>query len=155
MSQFPIGYDVKGVQDITGMMCWNPVEERWERVSCASGNSGAINVTQGISASIFEYDDAINVPDNTLTTVLSHTNGAAIEERINFIQATGTADAEFHIVIDTVTKMKFRTSEQVRTMKIEFPPHILAVGSIIDVKVVHFDIGLLCDFNASLIGHRA
>jgi hypothetical protein len=112
------------------------------------GSSGSV------SSSIIARDVVSTVADNALTTILSYTNtGSTLW--LDKIVATGNVDGEYQVVIDTVTKFTFRTAEQQRTMDFLFPvPIKIGIGSIIDVKVTHFNASITGDFVASIAGHR-
>jgi hypothetical protein len=111
--------------------------------------AGALSV----NSSVLEYASASTVPANTLTTILTYTNTGSVLWLDQLI-ATGQDDAEYEIVINTVTKIKYRTSEQQRTMDIQFPiAQKIAINDVIDIKVTHWG-SATRDFDASLIGHK-
>lgn len=106
------------------------------------------------TTSILEYDDVTTIAANALTTILSYTVvGTAL--LVDQIIASGDVDAVYFLVVDGSIKAQYRTSEQDRTAKFNFPvAQKFSIGQVIDIKVIHYDTGDTSDFNATLIGHQ-
>ena len=106
------------------------------------------------ATSVLEYSEITIIADNVVTTIHTHTV-VSTDLMVDQIIASGTVDAEYRLVINGSTKAKYFTSEQDRTAKFNFPfPQKFIVGTVIDIKVVHFNTSVTGDFNASLIGHK-
>jgi hypothetical protein len=104
-------------------------------------------------SSVWQYNEVLTIAANALTTILTYTVSGS-DLYIDNILASGTVDGEFSVLINGVVKAKYRTSEQDRTTKIVLPTaQRVAVGSIIDIKVVHYNIAT-ADFDASIMGHN-
>lgn len=103
--------------------------------------------------SVRDYAAVSTIASGSYSTILSHT----VTDKILWADAlivTGTVDAEIIITIDTITKFKYRTSEQDRTMHLQFPvPQRFSVGTIIDVKIRHWR-SVTADFSTTLVGHK-
>lgn len=137
---------------------WHDISDTIKRVLCDAFGRLVVAIGASVPAtpttSFLEYDSVVTVPDNSLTTIISHTVVTS-DLLLDSIIATGTVDGEYTVVIDGDIKVKYRTSEQDRTVRIPFPvSQKIGVGSIIDVKVVHYEASLTGDFDASLIGHK-
>lgn len=116
---------------------------------------GKILVSLAGNESVWEYDDATSVAANALTTILTYTVTGTEKLFLDSVFASGEIDAEYSIVVDGNIKAKYKTSEQDRTAKFLFPcSQKFSVGTIIDIKVIHFNTAVSGDFNASLIGHK-
>lgn len=132
---------------------------------CKSNNEGKViavdddgkiltaSVTS-VSSSILEYGSSTSIVNGALTTVLSFTNSLTTNALIDSIIITATVDVEFQLIIDGSTKGIFRTSEQDRTKPIPLNGFILDPSSILSIKVIHFETGILADFDVTLVGHR-
>lgn len=104
--------------------------------------------------SVLEYNEVSTIADNSLTTILTYTVTTS-DLFLDTILASGDIDAEYRLVINSTTKAKYITSEQDRTAKIQFPvAQKFIVGTIIDIKVVHFNTTNTGSFNTTLIGHK-
>lgn len=101
------------------------------------------------------YAEETTVPSLALTLLQTFTN---IDSKglffVDEIIATGQVDAEYRIYKDGDLKIKYRTSEQDRTMRIKFPSSWkIQKNGFIDIKVYHSDDNL-SDFSSTIIGHR-
>jgi len=107
-----------------------------------------------VSSSVLEFATATAVPDNAVTTILTYT--VAVDALLlDTLLITGQVDAEYVFTVNTVTKLKFRTSEQERSLKVAFPAaQKFAVGDILALKVIHYNTSGVFDFDATLIGHK-
>lgn len=106
-----------------------------------------------LSSSTWLHADALTVASGSPVTILSHTVvGTTLY--LDEIITTGETDAEYTVVINSVIKLRYRTSEQDRTMEFKLPvSQLLSVGTTIDIKVQH-EYGFTADFAATLLAHR-
>jgi hypothetical protein len=90
----------------------------------------------------------------SLGTILSYTvSGSPLY--LDAIRCEGNSEAEYTIEIGGSTADVQRSAVATPQVQFLYPtPTIVAVGDVIDVKVLHHDAGLLCDFRASLFGHK-
>ena len=132
---------------------------------CKSDNEGKViavdedgkilvSSISSVGSSILEFGESTSIASGALTTVLSFTNSLTTNAFIDSIIVTGNVDVEFHLVVDGNTKGKFRTAHQDRSKIIPLTGFLLAPSSIISIKVIHFETGILGDFTVTLIGHR-
>lgn len=90
-----------------------------------------------VGKSTFLHDVESNIAPEDPTIVLFETGGDKIQI-IDYIIATGTADAEFTIKFNSVTIIRYRTSEQDRTMRIPCGPGwFFKKNDTIEVSVEH------------------
>lgn len=119
----------------------------------AVNSLGQLLISNSPTTSVWQYNEILTIASGSLTTILTYTVIGS-DLMIDNILASGTVDAEYRVLINGSVKAKYRTSEQDRTTKIILPtPQRVAVGSIIDVKVVHYNVAT-ADFDASLMGHN-
>lgn len=110
----------------------------------------ADDVAPPAQVSALAYDDVTNVPDGTLTTILTYTAAAAT--RLTKIVVSGTDYAKFQIFLDTVL-IETRRSGPDRSLDFTFTaPLGMAIGQILDVKVTHYAPAVLADFESTLYG---
>ena len=115
--------------------------------------TGVQPVADEIEESIVEGGSIATIAADAKTTILTYTNTSGILY-LDGYAGTGSVDAEYILVIDTVEKIFLRSSEQERNVQMPFPrPIKIAQGSIIDIKVTHWTSGT-ADFDATLFGHR-
>lgn len=130
-----------------------------KRVACNDQGHLKVNVASltgvanAITSSTWLYDEELTVASGSPVTILSHTVvGTTLY--LDEIITTGQADAEYTVLINSVMKLRYRTSEQDRTMKFKLPvSQLLSVGTVIDIKVQH-EYSFTADFAATLLGHR-
>jgi len=107
------------------------------------------------SSNEIHFDEELTVPTTTITIVQTFTNTDSkglffVDEII----ATGQVDAEYSVYKDGELKLKYKTSEQNRTMRIKFPASWkLNKNDFIDIKVEHCDSNV-ANFSSTIIGHR-
>jgi len=108
----------------------------------------------GITQNVFDYGTAVIVPANTVTTIKTHTvTGSTLF--VTGWTASGEVDAEYQFFINASKVLTWRTSEQQRNAFVPFPNIVRSVvGTIFDIKVLHFYPGKVSDFDATLIGYR-
>lgn len=124
-------------------------------VRVRADSQGRLILSPTATASILEFDEELTVAANSVTTILSYTNTGSLLY-LDTLIATGEVDAEYRLVINGTTKMKYRTSEQNRTMNVPFPmSQLIQIGDIVDIKVIHYHTASTADFSANIIGHRA
>jgi hypothetical protein len=91
-----------------------------------------------------------NVPDTTLTTIVTYTAPHAIH--ISQVTCSGTVYAKFQLFLNTVL-METRRGGPERTVVFEFNnPLQLQNGDILDVKVEQYNIGQTADFDSTVYG---
>lgn len=115
------------------------------------GNDDRLLVSTNVDGrtSKIEYQEVTTVPKNTLTTVLSFTNSTGNGIFINGIGGTGTARSEWQIFVDTNLKLRRRMGVAHPFIEIPLFGFFIANGSIIDIKVTHFE-NATQDFHADL-----
>jgi hypothetical protein len=93
---------------------------------------------------------ANGTPVSTLTTIVTFT--AAVASRLTQISVSGTDYAKFLLFKNTNLIDTRRTGPD-RNLDFMFnSPLSLAVGDIIDVKVIHYVTGTLADFESTIYG---
>jgi hypothetical protein len=107
----------------------------------------------GTGVPFVEFGTALSIPANSLTTVLTHTVGTAPLILTHFY-ASGELDATVSFYINTVRKLSWRTSEQQRNAEVDVGALQFAIGTILDIKIVHYYNGKTADFEASLVGYK-
>ncbi len=104
---------------------------------------------------VIQYDSEEDLTQGVETSLLIYSNTTREHYLLDNIIATGQADAEYRVLLNAVTILKYRTSEQDRTLNLTFPCGLLITPSdSIEIKVSN------CwsepaDFNASFIMHRS
>lgn len=89
-----------------------------------------------------------DVPDNVLTTILTLT--ASQDHKIMRISCSGTDYAKYQLFIDTVLIETKRSSPE-RSIDFIFPsPLLLNNGQILDVKVTHYYVSELANFESTI-----
>lgn len=145
-------FDVEFGLLIVELAGYNQSTDSIKRVAVDSLGKLLINLAG--TSSVWEYAEATTIAANATTTIISYTVTTA-DLFLDQVIGSGTIDAEYSIVIDGSNKARYKTSEQDRTAKFIFTtPQKVSVGSIVDIKVTHFQTGSSGDFNASLIGHK-
>ncbi len=104
----------------------------------------------GVSVQAIAASAQVNVPDGSLTTIVTHT--AATTQKVTRVSVGGTDYAKFQLFKNTVL-IETRRSGPERVIDFRFDvPLGLASGDILDVKVTHFNTGVLADFEATIYG---
>lgn len=102
------------------------------------------------TSSALAGDSVVGVPDNTLSTILTHT--AATDSRVTRIGVSGTDYAKFQLFHNTVL-IETKRSGPDRSLDFAFAlPLGLDAGDVLDVKVTHYATGVLADFEATIYG---
>jgi hypothetical protein len=102
------------------------------------------------SVSALAGGSAANVPANTLTTILTHTPGAAA--KLTRISVSGQNYGKVQIFVNSVL---IETKRMGPDRNVDFNwavPFAVAASTPIDVKVTHFVTGELNDFEATIYG---
>lgn len=137
---------------IVEMAGYNQATDSIKRV--AVDNLGKLLVSLAGTTSVWEYAEITSIASGATSTILTYTV-TSTELFLDQVIASGDIDAEYTIVVDGSTKARYKTSEQNRTAQFIFTsPQRVAVGSIIDIKVTHFQTGSSGNFNTALIGHK-
>ena len=117
--------------------------------------SGGDVTVAGISLTKFNSTGSSSiVPDNTVTTIHTQTYVADSFENLTLVTGSGSTNAIFTLFKNTV-KFDTRRSLPGRNVTFDFTgaPLELAVGDVIDVKVEHFNTGVLESFDATIFGY--
>jgi len=86
----------------------------------------------------FAFDVDTSVPAAILTILVTETNNTGRRRVIDRIIATGEVSAEFSIFFNASQIIPYRTSQQDRTMKIDFSPGLpFAPGDTVEIRVEH------------------
>lgn len=121
----------------------------------AQVTGGTINANiEGVALSSYKAQGGvINVPANTLTTILT-ANQSATFTNISIVSVSGEDYAKFFLVINGNTIDVRRTGPD-RNLTFDYTsnPLALAAGDIVDVKVEHFDVTSLLDFDSTIYGY--
>lgn len=111
---------------------------------------GGSVTTDPIATSFLVVGSALNVPASTLTTITTYT--AASAKKITQISVSGQVYGKFQLFKNTVLFETRRTSPE-RSLDFMFnSPLTLMPGDVLDVKVTHFQIGELSDFESTVYG---
>ena len=96
-------------------------------------------------------DSEVNVPDNSLTTIVTYTAPSA--KKISKISMSGTDYAKFQLFLNTVLIDTKRSGPE-RSVDFNFDnPLALASSDVLDVKVTHYATGVLADFESTIYGY--
>ena len=114
-------------------------------------------IVDGIS--IISYNisgTASNVPDNTKTTILTQAFVASTFENAVIISVSGEDYAKFFFTVNG-SDIDIRRTGPDSNLTFDFTgaPYALTTGDIIDVKVEHFNVGSLLDFEATIYGYSS
>lgn len=118
-------------------------------------DSGAVRIngpvqTSSIKVTPLAGNGITNVPDNVLSTIVTYT--ATADKSITSITVSGTLYAKFQLFFNTVL-IETRRGGPERTLVFEFnAPLTLNSGDILDVKVIHFDVGHTAEFESTVYG---
>jgi hypothetical protein len=103
-----------------------------------------------ISVSALAVGSATNVPDSTLTTIVTYTAIAATQ--ITRIGVSGTDYAKFQLFKNTVLIETKRMSPE-RSLDFIFTnPLDLATSDVLEVKVTQYATGVLADYESTIYG---
>lgn len=106
-----------------------------------------------VNSSVLERGAQANVAAETETQLLSHTV-AGTPLFLDEINCTGTGAAVFRVYVDGAHKETKRYAGGYAPLEFKYPPHRLAVGAVVAVKVTHHQAGKAYDYEATLKGHR-
>lgn len=110
---------------------------------------------EGISLTEFNVTgSAINVPDNTLTTIVSQAFVVGTFQNLTMVSVSGEDYAKFYVVLNGAN-IDIRRSGPDRNVTFDFTgaPYKLVAGDIVDIKVEHFVTLALIDFDATIYGY--
>jgi len=104
--------------------------------------------------SILEHSLSGTVPKDTLTTILTFTNGETFPVFIDGVRGQANADGEFFVFVNTVLKDSVRVTASHPTAQFPFPNkgQRLEPGDIMDVKAIHY-LDVSADIRATIFGH--
>jgi hypothetical protein len=115
-------------------------------------DSVPIQTTDGIPISAVAVGAQTSVSDNTLTTVATLiANGA---NRIAMISCSGSGYAKFTVYINSVLKETKRSGPDRNVVFNYNHPLTLTTGDVVDIKVEHYNVGSLEDFEATIFGFK-
>jgi len=112
-------------------------------------------IVEGISLTNFETHASVsNVADNTKTTILTQAFVAGTFENLVIISVSGDDYAKYFFTLNG-TDIDIRRSGPDRNLQFDFTgaPYELVSGDTVDIKVEHFVIGELYDFDATIYGY--
>jgi len=112
-------------------------------------------VVEGISVVTYNINGSVpNVPDTTKTTILTQAYVASTFENLVMISVSGTDYAKFFLTLNG-SDIDIRRTGPDRNLTFDFTgaPLALSPGDIVDVKVEHFNIGSLDDYEATIYGY--
>jgi hypothetical protein len=117
-------------------------------------------VTGGVTIdgiSLTNYSKAasiINIADNTKTTILTQTYVLGTLENLAILSVSGDDYAKFFLTKNAVD-IDIRRTGPDRNLQFDFTgaPLALVSGDVIDIKVEHFNVGAVLDFDATLYGY--
>lgn len=90
------------------------------------------------------------MPASTTTTIVTYT--AASITRLTRISVSGTVYAKFQLFLNTSLIETKRTSPE-RSVDFSFDlPLAMGIGDILDVKVTHYNLTLLENFDSTIYG---
>ncbi len=110
---------------------------------------------EGISIINFRKFGAItSIADNVKTTIVSATYLAGTLENLVIGAVSGTTMAKYFLTIAGVD-IDIRRTSPGRNLQFDFTgaPISLVTGDIVDLKVIHFNVGVFEDFDATLYGY--
>jgi hypothetical protein len=108
-------------------------------------------VTAGLSpVNILSFGAITGVVNSIETTIDTYTTLG--DETIGDIVVSGTSYARFNIYINTVLSFVIRSGPQRQANLSLSRPIQFVAGDIIDVKVIHYNLGWTDDFEATILG---
>jgi len=117
-----------------------------------------VNATiEGISLTDYNKVGSVsNVVDTTKTTIVSQAYVAGTFENLTLVSVSGENYAKFFITINAAD-IDIRRSGPDLNLDFSYTgaPYKLNPGDIVDVKVEHFNVGKLVDFDATIYGYPA
>ncbi|MHA2066716.1 MAG: hypothetical protein ACXABY_20280 [Candidatus Thorarchaeota archaeon] len=111
---------------------------------------------QGISIINFNTSATVsNVADNTKTTILTQAYVAGSFENLVIVSVSGEDYAKFFLTVNG-SDIDIRRTGPDRNLTFDFTgaPFALTTGDVVDVKVEHFNVGSLVDFEATVYGYN-
>lgn len=108
-------------------------------------------VTAGLSpVSILSFNAITGVANSIETTIDTYT--ALGDETIGDIVIGGTSYARFNVYLNTVLQFVLRSGPNRQcNLSLQRPLQLVA-GDIVDVKVIHYNLGWTDDFEATILG---
>ena len=128
----------------------------WHPFGIETDPGNPLNVqVDGISVTKFNSSGTVsNVVDTTKTTILSQAFVSGTFENLVIISVSGEDYAKFFLTLNG-SDIDIRRTGPDRNLTFDFTgaPLALSPGDIIDVKVEHFNVGDLVDFEATIYGY--
>jgi hypothetical protein len=117
-----------------------------------------INATiDGISLTEYNKVGSVsNVAASTKTTIVTQSYIAGTFENLTLVSVSGEDYAKFFVTINAAD-IDIRRSGPDRNVEFTYTgaPYALAPGDIVDIKVEHYNVGDLVDFDATIYGYPA
>lgn len=105
------------------------------------------------TATVLDRGANPTVTDSSETLVKSHTvTGSKLY--LDGIALHGDWPAEFRVYVNTILKQTKRTSFVELSPELPFSGVPLQVGDVLEVRVVHYDVGNTHSYEATVKGHR-
>ena len=102
-----------------------------------------------LPTTVASFSPITGVPDSVETTIDSYT--ALGDETIGDILLGGTDYARFNIYINTVLSFVVRSGPMRQAnLQLQRPLQLLA-GDVLDIKVIHYNIGVSADFESTIL----
>lgn len=133
---------------------WGWTELDQSRVVTTTGNPLQVTVEGIALSSVAATGSVTNIADNTLTTIVTVAFSAGVFENLAIVSVSGDDYAKYYLVLNTVT-IDTRRSGPDRNLQFDFTgaPLALVSGDVIDIKVEHFSVGQLLDFDSTVYGY--
>lgn len=107
--------------------------------------------TSEVIVNALAVDAETNVPDNSQTTIVTYT--VIADTRLSKIVVSGTDYAKFELFKNAVLVETRRTGPE-RNLDFNFDnPLMLSTGDVLDVKVTHYNTGVLANFESTVYGY--
>lgn len=88
---------------------------------------------------MIEYQSINTVPKETEVTVLSYENTSNLPIDIFQIGIEANARCEWNVYINTIKKIRLRTSVSKPSLSLPLYSYKLDIGDIIDIKAIHYE----------------
>lgn len=99
---------------------------------------------------IIKQGSVTGVNDNIETTIMTHTFLG--NQTVGDIQVSGSEYAKFIFYINTVKSFVIRSGPMRQANLFLQRPLNFSVGDVLDIKVIHYYVGVTADFDVTLLG---
>jgi len=133
------------------------IKEGWGNKSSTDAEvTGDVDATiNGIALTTYISPGSVaSVTDNTKTTIHTVSFIAGTFENLVIISVSGSTHGKYFFTLNTVDQDVRRTMPS-RNLEFDYTggPIKLVLGDTIDVKVIHYNVGVLEDFEATVYGY--